>query len=633
MSKIKNAGIAFGILFFLTVAGIVVASGVQSTWWTVDVSIISIRTEDGYTLKGKLYLPPLVSSEHPGPAVLAIHGYNNDKDVQRPHAIELSKRGIVVLAIDVLNHGDSEYANTSEVSEIPAEAFEWLSTQPFVNPDRMGITGHSMGAFYTLLLTMPGFVGGFGYQVAAIAPVAFSPALAIPYLGLVRLNNPDVDILHVSSWGEEFGREGDETINEFLEVGLDAIGPFVGVSDPQYDYTYGTFGSGASRFELLRKTHPGQTHSRKSTAAITAFFMQSLKLYNEEYAYKSANKDNMVYWVADLFGVISLAGLIFSIIPLAILLLNSKSFKEVGQPMPKYKESYGPKIGIWWIFGAINIGIGMLTYIFNTEYSNDGPKNGDWVFDGTMIGEFLPNIYRSGIANDFLAFFVVNAGVNILIVVFWYYVVYRPKRVGFYELGANYCVPSDEVQGEKPHGWRIFGKTVALAAILFVYMYGITWIAANTAIVEIRGPWSGLKLMTPERAVSFWYYFPGVLLFWVFNMGVFMFGMMRQKERKTEAGTILIWWLKICVIMLTGLVLINLIQYVPMYIGLTGPYLNGLWSIAPMNVLQLWSFVPYAAGFYLVAIFFFRKTGKIWLGTLICSAITTWMMVTGYIMF
>ncbi len=60
MSKIKNAGIAFGILFFLTVAGIVVASGVQSTWWTVDVSIISIRTEDGYTLKGKLYLPPLM---------------------------------------------------------------------------------------------------------------------------------------------------------------------------------------------------------------------------------------------------------------------------------------------------------------------------------------------------------------------------------------------------------------------------------------------------------------------------------------------------------------------------------------------------------------------------------------------
>ena len=56
MSK-KNAGIAFGILFFLTVAGIVINSGVQSTWWTVDVSTVAITTENGDILTGKLYLP------------------------------------------------------------------------------------------------------------------------------------------------------------------------------------------------------------------------------------------------------------------------------------------------------------------------------------------------------------------------------------------------------------------------------------------------------------------------------------------------------------------------------------------------------------------------------------------------
>jgi pimeloyl-ACP methyl ester carboxylesterase len=628
MSKTKKAGIAFGILFFLTIAGIVINSGIQSTWWSVDVSTVRITTEDGYVLTGKLYLPEGVSSAHPGPAVLAIHGYNNDKDVQRPHAIELSKRGIIVLAIDVLNHGDSDYANTTEVSATPAAALEWLQAQPYVDETLTAVTGHSMGAFYTIMLALdPRFS-----NLRAIAPVAFSPEMVTAFMSMIRFFNPNIDILQVSSWGEEFGRDFNETINQHLQKGLDAMGAFLGIPDPQYDHTYGNFGAGATRFELVKKTHPGQTHSRKSTVAITAFFLQSLKLYNEEYAYKSINMGNTVYWIADLFGVISLAGLLFSIVPLAILFMSKKTFKEVAQPMPKYRESYAPKTWVWWIFGAVNAAIGAITYVFNTEYFNDSPSGGDWVFDGTMLQKWLPNIYRSGIASDFIAFFSVNAGIMILIVMFWYFVIYRPKRVGFYELGAGYCVPTDELEGEKPNGGRIFGKTVALAAILFVYMYFVTYFASSVFLVELRGPWAGLKLMTPERAGDYFQYWIPVFVYWVFNAGIWMFGMMRQKERKTEAGTVFVWWIKICVVMVSGLVLLNLISYVPMYIGLTGPYLNKL-SFAPMNLLQLWSFIPYACGFYLVAIILFRKTGKIWLGTLMCSAITAWMLVTGYIMF
>jgi hypothetical protein len=112
-----------------------------------------------------------------------------------------------------------------------------------------------------------------------------------------------------------------------------------------------------------------------------------------------------------------------------------------------------------------------------------------------------------------------------------------------------------------------------------------------------------------------------------------MFGMMRQKEYGSEAKTVFIWWIKICLVTVTGLVLLNMIQYVPMYIGLTGPYLSDRLAFAPMDLLQTWSFIPYAMGFYLVAVILFRRTGKIWLGTLMCSAITTWMLVTGYIMF
>ena len=67
----------------------------------------------------------------------------------------LSKRGIIVLAIDVLNHGDSGYANTSSgsgQSAVPYEAMDWLRAQPYVDATKLGCTGHSMGAYYTLYI-------------------------------------------------------------------------------------------------------------------------------------------------------------------------------------------------------------------------------------------------------------------------------------------------------------------------------------------------------------------------------------------------------------------------------------------------------------------------------------------------
>ena len=634
MGKITKAAIAFGCLFLVTVASFVVASGVQSTWWSVNVSIIEIPDgpNDEYILKAKLYVPDGVSDINPAPGVLAVHGYNNDKDVQRPHAIELSKRGIVVLAVDTLNHGDSSWANTSlpGVESVPYGALDYLRNLTFVDPTKLAVTGHSMGAFAALSIALA------NPDLEAIAPIAFSPGLMTLYGGFLRVLNPDLDILHVGSWGEEFGREYNETIDEFLASGLEAINGFLGITDAEFDHTYGDFTTGATRFEVLKKTHPGQTHSRKSTAAITAFFLQALLDYTEVDAFASANKGNMVYWISDLFGVFSMAGLIFSIIPLAILLMKTKYFSAVEQKMPKYRESYAPKAGVWWIFGVINAGLGFLTFVFNTSYSFT-PEGGTedvatWVFDGPMLKNWFPKLFPSAIANAFESFYLVNAGIMILLVTIWMLFIYRPKRVGFYHMGANYKIPADELsEGQaKPNGWEVFGKTFLIVLILIGYMFAVTF-GASFLSVEIRGPWSGLKILTLERAVQFQWYFPAILLFFIFNAGVWMFGMMRQREYKTEALTIFVWWLKICAVMLTGLIIINLLQYVPMYLGLTGPWLNN-WAIAPMMVLQLWSFYPIAAGYFLILIIFFRKTGRIWLGSISVSVIATWMMAASYIM-
>ena len=128
--ELKNykAELVFGGMFLLLLFSMGMNSGLQSDWGNVIVDTVEIRAANGEKITGKLYKPADVNAANPAPGVLAIHGYNNDKDVQRPHSMEMAKRGIVVLAIDVLNHGDSDENMTVSdfLTSVPLEAYDYI---------------------------------------------------------------------------------------------------------------------------------------------------------------------------------------------------------------------------------------------------------------------------------------------------------------------------------------------------------------------------------------------------------------------------------------------------------------------------------------------------------------------------
>ena len=55
----------------------------------------------------KLYRPRLAASTGPGPAVLLMHGYQNDKETNSAFGIELARRGITALSVDLYGHGST----------------------------------------------------------------------------------------------------------------------------------------------------------------------------------------------------------------------------------------------------------------------------------------------------------------------------------------------------------------------------------------------------------------------------------------------------------------------------------------------------------------------------------------------
>ena len=80
---------------------------IERDFGKVDVTKINIMTANGDIVVAKLFRPYIATPDNPVPAIVNMHGYQNDKNVQDPFSIELAKRGFVVLAPDSLGHGDS----------------------------------------------------------------------------------------------------------------------------------------------------------------------------------------------------------------------------------------------------------------------------------------------------------------------------------------------------------------------------------------------------------------------------------------------------------------------------------------------------------------------------------------------
>lgn len=106
---------------------------------------------NGIRLNGTLYLPAGASKHNRVPAVVLCHGYGNDQAVFQVTARELAAEGVATLTFDFRGHGASEGILDGSVVDDVMDAWEYLHNQPEVDRKRMGLIGHSMGAFSAIL--------------------------------------------------------------------------------------------------------------------------------------------------------------------------------------------------------------------------------------------------------------------------------------------------------------------------------------------------------------------------------------------------------------------------------------------------------------------------------------------------
>ncbi len=133
--------LAAGLALVLIGAGL---AHLVQTAGGVSVRDIRWTSPDGQEMSGLLYVPRSATVTQPAPAVLASHGYINSREMQSPFAIELARRGFVVLAMDMSGHGYSGGAVGDHDGGGPG-ALAYLRAQPFVDRRNIGLEGHSMG--------------------------------------------------------------------------------------------------------------------------------------------------------------------------------------------------------------------------------------------------------------------------------------------------------------------------------------------------------------------------------------------------------------------------------------------------------------------------------------------------------
>ena len=148
----KNAKLWVCIALLLCIVSSVGASVFQTDFGTVEYKDLTIETDSNHKLDALLLVPENATEENKAPAIVVSHGWYNNREMQDLNYVEYARRGYVVLAISMYGHGDSEVieSNTWWDDENNAnglyDGVKYVSRLPYVDTERIGVTGHSNGA-------------------------------------------------------------------------------------------------------------------------------------------------------------------------------------------------------------------------------------------------------------------------------------------------------------------------------------------------------------------------------------------------------------------------------------------------------------------------------------------------------
>jgi len=665
MEKNAKRYIAVLLSLVLAITGfMMVAHGIQTDHGSIAVSEGVVETQLG-DLTYKLYVPDNASAENPAPGVLLLHGYQNDHETCAAYAIELARRGVVVMALDEYGHGSSEvglinrgyvnqrvkvnfgedsvedgtfveiggtkryrllmnFSNLSFFDErytVDAEgntiadstcggaaAYAALADMDIVDPARLALSGHSMGTWssWSVAAVYAGATNEDGVDITPKATVLQCGELFTDEAydaENIYFNN----VLLLQAKYDEFSYFRDYKAfltDELLHSDLRA--EFLGCenADAAWDTTYGDFADGsARRMELLETNHRLATHDGNGLAVAMDWFDATIGFEKELAA------TDQVYMKKELLVFAAMLMAIIAMLPFMELLLMTPFFGKLSLPLPSKEDILENKR--WWKNAAVTMFLAGASYPFMTQL-------------GHALFPFPENIFRMTIGNGFLCWYVLL--IAIMIFTTWMSVKNSKKNgvAPYHGIGLASPAHAEKIE------WSLMGRGALLALCMTGLMYVLVSIFEAVFLLDFRFIWPFFKSFTWERAGQFLVYIPWFALFFLLNNSKIFAGMRTAGTyEKGVKGFFSCWW-RYALLMIGGVLVIVLIEYIPFFAGI-GPGADLLFGSTfggPfMSILIV--FVPQVLVFSLLGTYIYRRTGNVYIGAFTIATMAAWIITGG----
>ena len=382
------------------------ASMFNTGMFSVDVSRISFETDNG-VLSGLLYMPKGVDENNPRPAVIVTHGYLNSAEMQDANAIELSRRGYVVLALDMYDHGHSDideklYHDSTEFMATWApfwihsmyDAVQYMYEKPYVLKDEegngmIGVTGHSMGGFSS---TMAVYYDELDYAQNGYRKIYanLTEGSDFKYTSIVAYVAPDEPSVTAASFdasggGRYLGKVAAQYDEFFfndptVEGGTVRQKDYVSMSDgmtflqqeepAEANTWYDTSDGGHRIIYEPAETHPWNHFSTTTTANAVNFYNAAFAEFMET---EPAEGNSQIWYWKEICEFVALVGFVLFIMAFANLLTCLPFFRmaRTELPAPAAPQRHGKLAATILI---LMVAIMLPALLFETFYGWD-PEN------------------------------------------------------------------------------------------------------------------------------------------------------------------------------------------------------------------------------------------------------------------
>ncbi|MBW1779942.1 MAG: alpha/beta hydrolase [Deltaproteobacteria bacterium] len=595
----NKALMVFVICLIVMVGAVVVASLIQTDFGRVAVTNVWYSNFNGIPVRAKLLVPAKASPDRRVPGVVYIHGYQNNRETGDAYCIELAKRGVAVLNIDAIGRGNSGIPNNPKDPDFDETyggltSLTYLRALPFVNPESIGMMGHSLGAemAYTVALADPAVkalvITGFAYTMDA------------------TLTRPKNMLMILGRWDEFRKRMTGTRYFEAEWMGTPQTIRAFPVKNPEFGKTYGEFSKGTARRVFVpRSIHIQESHSHAAIAEALMWMKHALHPSSMYWLDPGRQTWQIKEWAT----LIAMLSCFASLLPLGLMLLRTRFFSPLQGPA---SGSYACSGKTYFTYVGIN---GLLM----------------WLFLPLILVLFAVHIYLVPIDAAFPMmmvngivwwFFWINI-IGFLIFRRWFRKWAGDKGLTLMDLGVSYREDRFALNG------ALIGKTILLAAILFAFAYLSEHVLERIFIVDFRFIFPFASDLTPYRALLCLVYFPFILVGFVL-MGIFLHGQLRRARKRTWFRTFAGWSFTNTFALIAPLILFLMVQYVPLFttgcIPLVGP--GGMFVSFVINLFHIIGVLIMTTP---ISTWFYQLTGKIYLGALVNASLVTWMFVSSQV--